>query len=270
MGNIQGHPLTLNILEFTSIKERSQLAYISRDYRHLALEIYVQKWMCYRLMEDYKLYHSLKLSSGTSWQKIYRELRGRIDLWNCKEMRQTGSNQSKIQVYSRFRPFDKLSTINSLKESEQRVITLPLHQRLTLIKLTFGLKSNKQALRVLKEEGSWFGKKWNNIDLKKSEIEEDKENMIENSVSLKKSGNMNFGKSAPLTADIQSVDPSTGRVVIVAPDVGMREFSFDGVFPGNSSQTQVYDSVASGLVTDVMNGCNATAIMYGQTGSGEQ
>jgi kinesin family protein 5 len=121
----------------------------------------------------------------------------------------------------------------------------------------------------LKEEGSWFGKKWTDIDLKTQEQEEDKENMAENSSKHKQTNKFQLKRSAPLTADIQSVDPGSGRVVIVAPDVGMREFCFDGVLPSNATQTQVYDRIASGLVVDVMNGCNATGIMYGQTGSGK-
>jgi kinesin family protein 5 len=237
----------------------------------MSKESYVQKWMCVRFMHDFKLYHSLKLSVGTSWKNIYAELSRNKNLWNIVSTDNSTMSQSKIQVYSRFRPFDKSSVSNDMKEHDQKVITLPLHQRLTLIKLSHGLKSNREALHVLKEEGSWFGKKWHDIDQKRKEAEEDKENQKENSAKetdLKKSGHMSV-KSAPLTADIQSVDPGTGRVVIVAPDVGMREFSFDGVFPSNSTQAQVYDRIASGLVTDVMNGCNATGIMYGQTGSGK-
>lgn len=287
MGNLQAHPtITLSILEFNSFQERSQIMKISRDYRRLASEIYVERWMCYRLMEDYKLYHSLKLSPGSSssWRQVYCDLRSNIDLWTQASSRTQSdttsnhnkSNRAKIQVYSRFRPFDK-SKSPTLKEEnpeQHKVITLPLHQRLTLIKLSHGLKTNNQALQVLKEEGSWFGKRWADLDLQKSQAEEDKENTPTTSDSnsnqgKKKTNISQFHKpSAPLTADIQSVDPGTGRVVIVAPDVGMREFSFDGVLPANSTQTQVYDRIAAGLVADVMNGCNATGIMYGQTGSG--
>jgi hypothetical protein len=273
MGNSQAHPLTLSILEFTPLEDRSQMALICRDYRRLSLETYVLRWMCFRLMEDFKLYHTLKVSPGSSWRQVYKDLRNNIGLWSHSSTQlDKGSSRAKIQVYSRFRPFDKSAAQLTLKDApEQKVITLPLHQRLTLIKLSHGLKSNSQALQVLKEEGSWFGKRWADIDLQKNnqqeEEEEDKENTI-NSSQGKKANKFQINKSAPLTADIQSVDPGTGRVVIVAPDVGMREFSFDGVLPANATQTQVYDRIASGLVVDVMNGCNATGIMYGQTGSG--
>lgn len=268
MGNLQGHPLTLHILEYNSYQERSQLAIICKDYHKLFLEFYVQKWLCYRLMEDYGLYHSLKLSPGKNWKQIYAELYRMVNLWDCNSEEMI-INQSKIQVYSRFRPFDKFAQGNEERDQDQKVVTLPLHQRLTLIKLSHGLSSNRKALQVLKEEGSWFGKKWNKIEEEKMK-EEDKENNLDNNSKREKSKSFNNAmQSAPLTADIHSVDPGTGRVVIVTPDVGMREFRFDGVFPSHSTQTQVYDQVASGLVTDVMNGFNATGIMYGQTGSGK-
>ena len=276
MGNLLAHPsLTLSILEFSPLEERNQIRKISRDYRRLATELYVEKWMCFRLMEDYKLYHSLKLSPGNSWRQVYCDLRCNINLWTqaSKSHNDVGS-RAKIQVYSRFRPFDKSKSAPVKDDTpNQKVITLPLHQRLTLIKLSHGLKSNNQALQVLKEEGSWFGKRWADLDLQKAQAEENKENnSSENSTQqrtkITMKSHLHKMSSAPLTADIQSVDPGTGRVVIVAPDVGMREFSFDGVLPANATQTQVYERIAAGLVVDVMNGCNATGIMYGQTGSG--
>jgi kinesin family protein 5 len=72
-----------------------------------------------------------------------------------------------------------------------------------------------------------------------------------------------------ITAAVQNVDPGTGRVVMIAPDVGLREFSFDGVFPEKASQKTLYDTVARRLVGDFVNGYNATAIVYGQTGAGK-
>lgn len=229
--------------------------------------------MCHRLIEDYKLYHTLRVSAGFNWRQVYIDLRSNIDLWTSSAEAKAGVSRAKIQVYSRFRPFDKSAAALKVLEdtTEQKVITLPLHQRLTLIKLSHGLKSNSQALQVLKEEGSWFGKRWADINLDEKHEDTDKmdkENMAGNITNAKSFKHTQ--KSAPLIADIQSVDPGTGRVVIVAPDVGMREFNFDGVLPANATQTQVYNRIASGLVVDVMNGCNATGIMYGQTGSGNE
>lgn len=71
-------------------------------------------------------------------------------------------------------------------------------------------------------------------------------------------------------AGVQSVDPDSGRVVMIAPDVGLREFAFDDVIPPNgpaSTQRSAYDKVARRLVMDFLNGFNSTAIVYGQTGN---
>ncbi len=46
-----------------------------------------------------------------------------------------------------------------------------------------------------------------------------------------------------------------------------REFSFDGVFQPNTTQRNVYETTTENLVVDVINGFNATVIMYGQTGA---
>eukprot|EP01035_Chromulina_nebulosa_P005843 gene5843-7915_t len=63
-----------------------------------------------------------------------------------------------------------------------------------------------------------------------------------------------------------AIDAMNGRVVMVAPDVGLREFTFDGVLSERSSQRTVYDSSSRRLVMDFLNGFNATVMVYGQTG----
>jgi hypothetical protein len=160
----------------------------------------------------------------------------------------------KINVYARFRPQ------NDEIQYEHKQITLPLHQRLGLIKISCNLKSNSEALRVLKEEGSWFGKKWE--EQHQTQQQRKGKGVVATSSLSKKL------TSTPLHAQIQSVDVGSGRVVVMTPDVGIREFSYDGVFPAPCDQKSVYDIAGSRLVADVINGFNATAIMYGQTGSG--
>jgi kinesin family protein 5 len=160
-------------------------------------------------------------------------------------------NRFKINVYTRFKP-NPNALLDDHDPSSNKVV-LPLHQRLALIKMSHGLRTNRDALQVLRNEGSWFGTQWAEIDRK-------------NGTSRKPSS---AKAAAPLIAGVQSVDPSSGRVVFVTPDVGMREFAFDGVLPADISQSEVYNKVAMRLVTDFINGFNTTAIVYGQTGSGK-
>jgi kinesin family member 5 len=51
--------------------------------------------------------------------------------------------------------------------------------------------------------------------------------------------------------------------------VGLREFNFDGVLPPNCSQKFTYETTCRSLVCDLLNGLNATALVYGQTSSGK-
>lgn len=131
---------------------------------------------------------------------------------------------------------------------------LPLHQRLTMIKMRHGL-SSRQALRVLAAEGGWFQTKWHN-EVKVEGITD-------------KTPNFRKTATEKIVASIQSMDVLTSRVVLIAPDVGLREFTFNGLLTNTSKQIKAYETVARKLVMDLMNGFNATCLMYGQTGSGK-
>ncbi len=140
-----------------------------------------------------------------------------------------------------------------------------------MIKISHNLKTNREALKVLTSEGGWFQQKWTEL--------EDKENVAhKGNQKTTSKGSAFFSKQEvpqisvkkqdeKMVASVQRIDPLTGRVIMIAPDVGLREFSFDGVLPLQASQRYMYDSVMRRLVTDFINGFNATAIVYGQTGS---
>uniref|UniRef100_A0A674N9Q1 Kinesin-like protein n=1 Tax=Takifugu rubripes TaxID=31033 RepID=A0A674N9Q1_TAKRU len=51
--------------------------------------------------------------------------------------------------------------------------------------------------------------------------------------------------------------------------VGGKSFSFDHVFPTNTTQEQVYNTCAKQIVKDVLYGYNGTIFAYGQTSSGK-
>eukprot|EP00607_Mallomonas_marina_P010567 CAMPEP_0182422368 /NCGR_PEP_ID=MMETSP1167-20130531/8037_1 /TAXON_ID=2988 /ORGANISM="Mallomonas Sp, Strain CCMP3275" /LENGTH=647 /DNA_ID=CAMNT_0024600377 /DNA_START=372 /DNA_END=2315 /DNA_ORIENTATION=+ len=58
-------------------------------------------------------------------------------------------------------------------------------------------------------------------------------------------------------------------VSMSCPGAGVRPFNFFGVFPGDSSQKQVYEAGPKDLVSAVLNGFNSCLMCYGQTGSGK-
>lgn len=46
-------------------------------------------------------------------------------------------------------------------------------------------------------------------------------------------------------------------------------FSFDDVFPHNTSQPDLFDTTSRALTKEVLQGYNGTVFAYGQTGSGK-
>lgn len=272
--SLKVHPLTLRILEYSTFNERGLVFTLSKEYFKYGTTDLVYRWLCYRLTIERKVYSPLKLSPGMTWKKTFLELYKIRNLWvgdaHTTIVGQSESFQSiskenfKINVYARFRP------LNEEIQFEHKQITLPLHQRLGLIKLSCNLKSNRDALRVLKEEGSWFGKKWkeHHQQFKSEHKSEQKNNNNDDSSSAANRVSQKKSQTTPLHAHIQHIDVGSGRVIVMTPDVGIREFSYDGVFPATCEQKTVYDIAGLRLVADVINGFNSTLIMFGQTGSG--
>jgi len=139
------------------------------------------------------------------------------------------SNTFKINVYARFRPSahslkkqSKIEAVKPLEASDDAAaaieVNLPLHQRLAMIKLSHKLTSNKEALKVLATEGGWFHKKWTSVNVKGTDVRivdenEDPSNIPKFREKMEKDRTF---------ASVQSVDTDTSRVVMIAPDVGLR------------------------------------------------
>jgi len=173
--------------------------------------------------------------------------------------RQRTSENYNITVCARIKPNAKY-----LKQPESDKVTLPLHQRLALIRLSNNLDTNKDALNVLVEQGDWFGYKWSETNRKRTidgSSGYEKENIDERH---KKDEGLHC-----LREGIHTVDTEAHRVVVVDPMKGIREFDFDNVFDDFASQDQVYESSTRRLVCDFINGFNGTCFVYGQTGSGK-
>ena len=50
---------------------------------------------------------------------------------------------------------------------------------------------------------------------------------------------------------------------------GTKTFTFDHIFPANSSQDDVYFKVGTKIINNVRTGYNSCIFAYGQTGSGK-
>ena len=75
--------------------------------------------------------------------------------------------------------------------------------------------------------------------------------------------------AAAMREKVHTVDPGTGRVLMIARGVGLRAFDFAHAMNDRTRQPWVYEAVSRRLVYDFLNGFNATIIVYGQTGSGK-
>ena len=126
-----------------------------------------------------------------------------LPLWRQMKAPKTSQN-FKIEVATRFRPKDEN---DDKKIPPKKVVTLPLHQRLKLIRLSKKLKTNGQALNVLKNEGDWFGQKWDNIEAENNVVmEDDKENQMSLAARRKAKA------PPPLVSGLHSIDNMNGKV----------------------------------------------------------
>jgi hypothetical protein len=242
------------------------------------------RFLCQRLSEEHDIYVPRVLPSSDTWKSLFFELFKIRSLWKSKDMDithyiktegKTVSDRFKINVYARFRPFKKLEEdtskddTSSNERNEGIEVTLPLHQRLAMIRMSHNLKSNRQALKMLMKEGGWFQAKW---ATEKTENNDSIDGSKESASGVLANSNTPGKAPTPaekMVASVQNLDAENGRAVVICPDIGLREFSFDAVLPPPVSQQTTYDRVARRLVMDVINGFNATAIVYGQTGSGK-
>ena len=65
---------------------------------------------------------------------------------------------------------------------------------------------------------------------------------------------------------------SRGRSVRIGSSVANKDahtFTFDRCFGGSATQAEIYDDLIQPLLSSCLEGYNATALAYGQTGAGE-
>jgi hypothetical protein len=86
---------------------------------------------------------------------------------------------------------------------------------------------------------------------------------------------LNAKENAEGRERIVEVDPATAQVSLRAPGGAAagpdapRAFTFDAAFDCDSSQLEVYENAAQGIVNSVLGGYNGTIFAYGQTGTGK-
>lgn len=239
------------ILKFLTWKER--VVFLTINKQNFTFFGRDKTWgvLCGILAEQHMLYSPPVLPTGETWRRMFFET-----LWPIRKMWSEGGDSTavsspggapngfKVGVYARFKPVPEKPTAsvagesgteaenNGHVEDEEKEVTLPLHQRLALIKLSRGLKTNRQALKILMQEGSWFGKKWDAVREERTKAGEGGDDGGPEKPPLPQS----TAPKEKLVASVQSIDPTMGRCVMVAPACGLREFSFDGVMKPETQQ----------------------------------
>jgi len=239
---------------------------------------------------------SPSLYHHSSWKALYLKHRKYKTLWMCSgSYNNDGDDDShesvdkdddddqednfKIQVCARFKPKHLDHTNHNDRTTGavpfKKKVTLPLHQRLALIRMNRNLSSNKHALRVLQSQGSWFAHGNRDEDTTTSPTQTDTTTISSpNSENCAISNNNDNRQQQPqssssatlLSENVQFLDTKHNSAIIVDRVKGLREFQFDSVMNDYVTQKHIYECSTMPLVTDFMNGHNATCLVYGQTG----
>lgn len=78
-----------------------------------------------------------------------------------------------------------------------------------------------------------------------------------------------FGSSIIVSEDLNASVDEYGQLLPISGSFNTYSFSFDHVYDQSSSQKEVYENTAQGVVDSALQGFNATIIAYGQTGTGK-
>ncbi|RYH18097.1 hypothetical protein EON65_27620 [archaeon] len=276
----------LFVLEYCDWDIRLGLILLSKQWKTNAQTASFHRFLCDRLARERGIYVPFSLPPRYSWKTLFQHLFSLRNLWQSGETNQlltviNSEESTKIQVYAKFRPLAAETEDND--ENAMAGVTLPLHQRLAIIKMNRKISNNREALKVLTQEGGWFQAKWQSLENMPQKLTEEKgkgEGIKKSTAvfytDMKTQGlprhmqeSASKAGSNKIVSRVISHDALFGRVVMMTPDTGLREFNFNSVLPPATSQKVSYDTCVKPLVIDMLNGYNATAVVYGQTGSGK-
>jgi hypothetical protein len=164
------------------------------------------------------------------------------------------------------------------EEPKREVATIPLSQRLVMLE-TQHKCTRREALRLLwARDGPAEDDPWADAFVEEQEENEEgdgedganKENASMALTKKKKSSSPRHVRQ-PIDAHarVGVLSVRERQIIMCAPTLGVKSFRFNRVFEASTSQTDVYDFSASGIVADVVNGINGCIFTYGQTGSGK-
>jgi hypothetical protein len=294
-----------SILNFASEETRVKFISVSRAHATLLTSEVSFKWRNVRLHIENGIYFSPDINvnvNGNSkrtgadtdvdastnfWKQLFLQNYPKRNLWTAaarnKRQHATRTPQDpryghdktvhkfQLTVSARFKPkgMDHASTNTN---QHQQKISLPLHQRLALIRMNRNITSQREAFKVLMHQGGWFG-----AMLQKSQAgEENNDNKLldydadENNENNENEANYVSNTNSPsISGGVHLIDTVSNAAILVDRTKGLRRFEFDRVFCDKSTQESLYHQTTMPLIAEFINGYNATCLVYGQTGSGK-
>ena len=166
-----------------------------------------------------------------------------------------------LTVSARFKPkgMDHANT-----NQHQQKISLPLHQRLALIRMNRNITSQREAFKVLMHQGGWFG-----AMLQKSQASEERNDKLDYDADENNENNENednyvsHTNSPSISGGVHLIDTVSNAAILVDRTKGLRRFEFDRVFCDKSTQETLYHQTTMPLIAEFINGYNATCLVYG-------
>lgn len=258
--------LLLLILNFVNERTRIQFNLVSSTHAKFLNSDAAFKWRLERLHIENGIYFSSQIPHHSSYKQLFLKNYAKRNLWknNADTTTEGGVNvdhhqQFQLTVSARFKPKGLDHNRNSMKK-----ISLPLHQRLKLIRMNRNITSQKEAFQVLVQQGDWFKGETDKLNDDAYDNRDDlKENKIESSSQA------NSSSSASISGGVHIIDSENNAVILVDRTKGLRKFEFDHVLNDTASQESVYEITTMPLISEFINGYNATCLVYGQTGSGK-
>lgn len=253
------------ILKFLDERTRVNIISVSKTHARILTSEAAFKWRVTRLHIERGIYFSPSLVPNTSWRDVFLYNYGRRNLWRANNSSADNQGQEEkdehkfqLTVSARFRPKNLDGMVH--EQHPPKKISLPLHQRLALIRMNRNITSQKEAFRVLMRQGGWFGKEQ---QVMKYQDEERDDGAKEEKVDECHDG------APTISGGVHLIDPKSNAAILVDRTKGLRRFDFDHVFDETSSQENIYQNTTMPLITEFINGFNATCLVYGQTGSGK-
>ena len=274
-------PYTQHIVAYLDWGQRAQVAVLCGGLRKACQSPLYSQWLCRRLAAERYLYVPAALPPGITWGTFFHELWIARSLFaappppplegeEAPDPAPAGAQpaaSARIKVAARFKPAADTGDADEDTENQHPGVTLPLHQRVQLIKQSRRCTTS-QALGELSKRGMWF-KARNEADAAAAAAATAADTGGGAGISAEGADRASGGADAmSLEPQVHTVDAATGEVVMIAAGVGLRQFQFDSVLPPRASQRMAYEEVRRPII-DVCNGYNATIICYGQTGSGK-